>query len=124
MDETTALWLKDNVDKYRNPDGRVRIGGLESALEASLGVSVENPELYKWLEKNGMVHSVTERELKKEEGVKMGWPKGMPRKGRISKVKSNRPRTYKKLRHSSGVKKIEAYEIGGRIFVPLESRGL
>ena len=96
MDEKITAWLKENVEKFRNPDGRVRIGFLESAIEASLGTSVGNQELYAWLEENGLVH-ISDKQ-KKETNV-MGRPKGS-----VNKVKRGRPRgRYAKKEKLGGV---------------------
>lgn len=119
MDEKIADWLKENVDKYCNPDGRVRVGGLQSAIEASLGTSVGNAELYAWLEENGYVHpvgNVKKKEIKKMvEGVKMGkvgWPKGRPR--------GKRKQAGKYLDPKDGISEITVYLYHGRVLIPLD----
>lgn len=122
MDEKTALWLKDNVEQFRNPDGRVRIGGLESAIEASLGVSVGNYELYAWLEENGFVHPDEKpRKPKSKEEVKdmgkVGWPKGKKR-GKYKKNGAAQALTF--LDPKDGIAPITAYAYGGRILILLE----
>lgn len=124
MDEKITAWLKDNVEKYRNPDGRVRIGAVESAIEASLGASVGNQELYAWLEENGYMHpfeKVTKKEIKKMvEGVKMGkvgWPKGRPRGKRKSKVGLSMSIHPVNL---NGAVPFTGYIVGGRVLIPLE----
>ena len=143
MDEKIEAWLKENLDKYRNPDGRIRIGGLQSAIEASLGTGIESPELYAWLEQNGFVKPYTDREIKKREKVKIagclpalrrvfkgeidlpikegkdmgkvGWPKGKKR----GKRKAGRPKTRTSANGSADAE-FSAITHNGRVYVALE----
>ena len=112
MDEKIELWLKENVDKYRNSDGRVRVGALENAIENVLGTGVENVELYAWLEKNKYVNPEQEYHKRSEKmGNKVGWPKGRSRKGQ-------RRGAVKAVVSATG--SFEARIIDGKIYIPFD----
>ena len=115
MDSKLDFWLRNNHARFRDNSGRVGISKLESAIEKEFGLgSFDQAELFRWLDGNNIVTTQTTL-LRRKYGIVRKVGRGRPRK----KLANSLPAV---LTQEIVVKKIEAYEINGRIFVPLENK--
>ena len=58
-------WLKDNVDKYREKNGRLKISRIQDAVESEFGEFMNEAKFAEWIENGNTKKCETFRRIKK-----------------------------------------------------------